>query len=255
LYEQREFIPLDKEQTPMDTPKRTIWIQALKVAFPHTIPILAGFTFLGIAYGIFMHSLGFHAMYPFIISMVVFAGSMEFITANLLLGAFNPLYAFFLTIMVNARHLFYGISLLDTYKGIGKKKWYMIFGLCDESFAINQSIDVPKNVDKGLVMFFVTVLNQIYWVVGATIGGVFGYLITFNTEGLEFVMTALFVVIFIEQWMKEDRHVSSLVGIAASVVCLLLFGKDTFIIPAMIAILGILTLARKPLEKGRVSVQ
>lgn len=227
---------------------------AFRVAFPYTVPIFAGFLFLGIAYGIYMNSLGFHAIYPIIMSLVIFAGSMEFVAANLLMGSFNPISAFFLTLMVNARHLFYGISILDKYRGIGKKKWYMIFGLCDESFAINNTIEIPKTVDKGWVMFFVTLLNNIYWVTGAALGGIFGTYIKFNTEGLEFVMTALFVVIFIEQWMKEEKHLSSLVGLGASVVCLIIFGGNQFIIPAMIAILGLLSLSRKSLEKVEAEV-
>lgn len=228
--------------------KSQIWL-AFRTAFPFTIPIFAGFVFIGIAYGIYMNSLGFSAIYPILMSLLIFAGSMEFVAANFFLMAFNPLNAFFLTLMVNARHLFYGLSMLDKYRGIGKKNLYMIFGLCDESFAINHTINVPKGVDKGWVMFFVTLLNHSYWVLGATLGGVFGSLITFNTEGLEFVMTALFVVIFIEQWMKEEKHISSLIGLGASIACLILFGGDHFIIPAMIAILGLLTLSRKSMEK------
>lgn len=226
-----------------------IWI-AFRTAFPYTVPILTGFVFLGIAYGILMNSLGFSPIYPILISFIVFAGSMEFVAATLLSGTFSPLSALLITLMVNARHLFYGISMLDTYKGIGKKKWYMIFGLCDESFAINSSLTVPNQVDKGWVMFFITLLNHSYWVLGATLGGLFGSFITLNTEGLDFVMTALFVVIFIEQWMKEEKHISSLVGLGASIVCLLLFGGIHFIIPAMIVILGLLTLSRKALEEG-----
>lgn len=232
--------------------KRKQIMLAFRTAFPYTIPIFAGFVFLGAAYGIFMNSLGFSAIYPIIISLIVFAGSMEFIAANLLVAAFNPVQAFFLTLMVNARHLFYGISMLEKYSGIGKKKWYMVFGLCDETFAINNTINVPEHINKGWVMLFVTVLNQCYWVLGATIGGVFGSLIKFNTEGLEFVMTALFIVIFLEQWMKEKNHRSSLIGLGASIVCLIIFGGSSFIIPAMLAILGLLTLSRKSLEKAEV---
>ncbi|MGG1679466.1 azaleucine resistance protein AzlC [Neobacillus sp. NRS-1170] len=228
--------------------RNQLWI-AFRVAFPYTVPILAGFVFLGIAYGIYMNSLGFSAIYPILMSFTIFAGSMEFVAANFLIGAFNPINALFLTLMVNARHLFYGISMLNKYGGVGKKKWYMIFGLCDESFAINNTINVPMNVDKGWVMFFVTLLNHFYWVLGATLGGIFGSFIKFNTEGLDFVMTSLFVVIFIEQWMKEEKHISSLVGLGASIVCLIIFGGNSFLIPAMIAILGLLTLSRKSLEK------
>lgn len=222
---------------------------AFRAAFPYTVPILAGFLFLGIAYGIFMNSLGFNAVYPIVMSLLIFAGSMEFIAANLLLGAFDPLNAFALTLMVNARHLFYGLSMLDKYKDTGKKKLYLIFGLCDESFSINCTAAIPEGVDKSWFMFFVTFLNHVYWVLGAAIGGLFGSLVRFNTQGLEFVMTALFVVIFIEQWMKEKEHYSSLLGLGLSLACLIVFGGEAFILPAMATILGTLTALRKPLEK------
>lgn len=231
--------------------RNQIWI-AFRSAFPYTVPIFAGFLFLGIAYGIYMNSLGFSAIYPIMMSLIIFAGSIEFVAANLLLVAFNPINALFLTLMVNARHLFYGISMLDKYRGTGRKKFYLIYGLCDESFSINCSVDVPMNVDKGWFMFFVTLLNHFYWVIGAAMGGIFGSLVQFNTEGLDFVMTALFVVIFIEQWMKEKKHHSSLVGLGLSTVSLIIFGGNNFIIPAMLAILGILTILRKPLEKVEV---
>lgn len=228
--------------------EKQVW-KAFLSAFPYTVPIFAGFLFLGIAYGIYMNSLGFSAIYPILMSLFIFAGSMEFVAANLLLVAFNPVNALFLTLMVNARHLFYGLSMLDRYKGTGRKKLYLIYGLCDESFSINYTVDAPKGVDKGWFMFFVTMLNQVYWVMGAAIGGIFGSLVQFNTEGLEFVMTALFVVIFIEQWMKEKKHHNALTGLGLSAVSLMIFGGSHFIIPAMIAILSMLTVFRKPLEK------
>ena len=185
-----------------------------------------------------------------LMSLTIFAGSAEFIAVNLLLGAFNPLQALVVTLMINARHLFYGISMLDKYKGTGWKKFYLIFGMCDESFSINYTADIPEDVDKGWFMFFVTLLNHFYWFFGAALGGVFGSLIHFNTEGLEFVMTAMFVVIFMEQWLKDKKHTSELLGLGLSALCLFVFGADRFIIPAMAAILGMLTLLRKTLEKG-----
>ena len=229
-------------------------LKALKAAFPHTIPIMTGFLFLGMTYGIYMNVSGFSFWYPMLMSMTIFAGSMEFVTVNMLLGAFHPLQALSMTLMINARHLFYGISMLDKYKGTGLKKLYLIFGMCDESFSINYTADIPKDVDKGWFMMWVTVLNQLYWVLGSTLGGIFGSFIHFNTEGLDFVMTALFVVIFLEQWMKEKNHTNAIVGLAISVLCLILFGKDDFIIPTMVGILGVLTLLRKPLEKGGETV-
>ena len=197
-----------------------------------------------------MNKSGFSFWYPMLMSMTIFAGSMEFLTVNLLLGAFNPLQALTLTLMINARHLFYGISMLDKYAGTGWKKIYLIFGLCDESFSINYTADIPDDVDRGWFMFFVTLLNQLYWVSGSTLGGLFGSLIHFNTEGLDFVMTAMFVVIFLEQWLKDQQHTSALLGLGLSAVCLLVFGAEDFVIPAMAAILGVLTLLRAPLEKG-----
>lgn len=223
--------------------------KAMKAAFPYTIPILAGFAFLGIAYGIYMRSLGFSAIYPFLMSFIIFAGSMEFVAGNLLLGTFDPLGALFLTLVINARHLFYGISMLDKYSHTGKKKWYLIFGMCDESFSINCTAEIPPDVDKGCFQMFVTLFNQLYWVLGATVGGLLGGLIQFETKGLSFVMTALFVVIFLNQWMGEKKHTSSFIGIGASVLCLVLFGGENFIIPAMLVILAVLTVCRKPIEK------
>ena len=224
--------------------------RALRAAFPHTIPILAGFLFLGLTYGVYMNVSGFSFWYPMFMSMTIFAGSMEFVACNLLLGAFNPLQALAITLMINARHLFYGISMLERYRGFGWKSVYLIFGMCDESFSINYTAQPPEGVDRGWFMFFVTLLNQIYWVTGATLGGLFGSLLRFNTEGLDFVMTAMFVVIFLEQWCKERSHTSSLLGLALSAVCLLVFGAEHFIIPAMLAILAVLTLLRRPLERG-----
>ena len=224
--------------------------KAFRAAFPYTLPILAGFLFLGATYGIYMNVSGFSFLYPMIMSMTVFAGSAEFVAVSLLLGAFDPIQAFLMILMINARHLFYGISLLEKYSGTGWKKFYLIFGMCDESFSINCSADIPENVDKSWFMFFVTILNQSYWVLGATFGGIFGSFINFNTEGLEFVMTAMFVVIFLEQWLKEKNHISSLTGLGLSLICLIIFGPDRFMIPAMLSIAGALTFVRKPLEKG-----
>lgn len=230
--------------------KSVIMKKAFKAAFPHTIPIFAGFWFLGMTYGIYMNVSGFSFWYPMLMGLTIFAGSMEFVTVNMLLGAFNPLQAFVMTLMINARHLFYGISMLDKYKGTGWKKFYLIFGMCDESFSINYTARIPEDVDKSWFMFFVTLLNHFYWVFGAALGGIFGSFIHFNTEGLDFVMTAMFVVIFMEQWLKEKNHVSALVGIGLSLLCLIAFGADNFIIPAMAAIFVSLTLMRSKLEGG-----
>lgn len=219
--------------------------KALQAAFPQTIPIFAGFLFLAMTLGIYMVKLGFPAWIPILTSAVVFAGSVEFIAANLMLGIFNPIQAITLAIMVNARHLFYGISMLDKYRGIGKKKLYVIFGMCDETFSINYTADIPEGVDRGWFLFWVTVLNHMYWIFGASIGAIFGTVLKFNTKGLEFVMTAMFIVIFMNQWEKEDNHTSAIIGIVISAVCLIFLGKSQFIIPSMILIVLILTFMKK----------
>lgn len=225
------------------------YAKALKAAFPHTIPIFAGFLFLGMTYGIYMNVSGFSFIYPLLMSLTIFAGSMEFVTVSLLLGSFDPLQAFTMALMINARHLFYGISMLDKYNHVGLKKLYLIFGMCDESFSINYTADIPKDVDRGWFMFFVTLLNHLYWVSGAVLGGIFGSFISFNTEGLDFVMTAMFTVIFLEQLLKEKNHVPSLLGLGLSLVCLIIFKADNFTLPSMAAIMLSLTIIRKPLEK------
>ena len=224
--------------------------RALRAAFPHTVPILTGFLFLGMTYGVYMASLGFSWIYPTLMALTIFAGSMEFVTANMLLGAFNPLQAFAMTLMVNARHLFYGLAMLDRFRGLGWKKLYLIFGMCDETFSVTCSVRAPEGVDEGWFMTFVTLLDQLYWVLGAALGGLCGSLLTLNTEGLDFVMTAMFVVIFLENWLKEENHTSSLLGLGLPLMCLVFFGAQNFILPSMAAILLALTALRGRLEKG-----
>ena len=177
--------------------------KALKAAFPYTLPIFAGFWFLALAYGILMNVNGFSFVYPMFMSMLIYGGSLEFIAVSMLMSTFAPLTTLTVTLLVQARHLFYGITMLDRFKGMGWKKFYLIFGMCDETFSINYTADIPADVDRGWFMFFVTLLNHIYWVSGATLGGLIGSLLKFNTEGLNFVMTAMFVTIFMNQWMKE----------------------------------------------------
>jgi len=232
--------------------KKKIIRSAFKAAFPHTIPILTGFWFLGISYGIYMKVSGFSFLYPLLISITVFGGSLQFVAVTMLLGTFAPLQTFVMALMIQARHLFYGISMLEKYKNTGWKKFYLIFGMCDESFSINCSAEIPKGIDKGWFMFAVILLNQFYWVSAATLGGLLGSFIHFDTEGLDFVMTAMFVVIFLEQWLKEKHHSSSLSGIGLSTVCLVLFGADSFLIPTMLCILLFLTLCRKPIENAGI---
>lgn len=220
--------------------------KAFQAAFPYTLPICVGFLFLGMSYGFMMRSKGFSFLYPLFMSMFIFAGSMEFVTVNLLLSAFHPLSAFFLALMVNARHLFYGISMLGKYKNVGWKKFYLIYGMFDETFSVNCTAKIPEDVDEGWFMFFVTLLNQIYWVGGATLGALLGYVIHFDTTGIEFVMTALFVVMFLNQWEEKGAdHKAALTGVGASLLCLLVFGGQNFILPAMALIIVCFLLAEK----------
>lgn len=161
---------------------------------------------------------------------------MEFLTIDLLLSSFAPLSAFLLALLVNARHLFYGVSLLDKYRGAGLKKLYMIYGLCDESFSINVGVDVPSNIDRGWFYFFVTLLNHMYWVFGSSIGALFGSLIDIKLEGLDFVMVALFVVMFLNQWIQSQDHRYSLLGLIVPFVSLLVFGDSLFLVVSMVAL-------------------
>lgn len=223
--------------------------RSFRAAFPCTIPMLAGFLFLGMAYGIYMNVSGFSFVYPMIMAAVIFGGSLEFLAAQMLLSPFAPLQVLMVSLMIQARHLFYGISMLDKFKDMGWKKFYLIYGMCDETFSINCTAEIPGDCDRGWFYFFVTLLNQLYWVGGATLGGLLGNLITFDTKGLDFVMTAMFIVIFLEQWLKEKRHFSEWAGLASSAACLLIFGKDNFMIPAMICILLLLTAFRKPVGR------
>lgn len=224
--------------------------KAFKAAFPYTIPIFAGFWFLALAYGILMNVNGFSFVYPMLMSVLIFGGSLEFIVVTMLMSTFSPLSALTITLLVQARHLFYGITMLDRFKGMGWKKPYLIFGMCDESFSINYTAKIPEDVDKGWFAFFVTLLNHFYWVSGATIGGLVGSLLNFNTKGLDFVMTAMFVTIFTDQWMKEKKKYGGIIGIGATVICLILFGSESFMIPAMLSILILLILFRKTIEKS-----
>lgn len=226
--------------------------KAFKAALPHTLPILAGFWFLGLAYGIYMNVSGFSFLYPMFMSMIIFGGSLEFVCVEMLLSPFAPVQVFIIALLIQARHLFYGLSMLEKFKGLGWKKFYIIFGMCDESFSINYSVEVPEGVDKGWFYFFITLLNQFFWVCSSTLGGLIGSLLKFDTNGISFVMTAMFVVIFLEQWMKEKRHISAYIGLIASVVCLIIFGANSFLIPTMICILVALTVFKKPIQKKEV---
>lgn len=221
---------------------------AFKAAFPKTLPVLAGFSFLGIAFGILMKTKGYGFGWSVLMSIIVFAGSAQFAAINYLTTIFNPVYAFLMTLMINARHLFYGISLLDKYKDMGKIKPYLIFGLCDETFSIVCSEEPPEDVDRKWFYFSITFLDHFYWVLGTAVGALIGSVISFNTKGLDFVSTALFVVIFVEQWKSQKSHVPAITGLVCSAVCLLIFGPEDFIIPSMFLIILVLSVLKNKLD-------
>jgi len=222
--------------------------KALKAAFPHTIPVLTGFLFLGIAYGIIMSTKGYGIIWTFLMSLIVYAGSAQYVAITYLTSAFNPIQALLLTLIVNARHVFYGLSMLDKYRDAGRFKPYFIFGLTDETFSIVCSTEPPAGVDRTWFQFFVTLLDHVYWVTGSVIGALLGSAVSFNTRGLDFALTALFVVIFIGQWKSQRQHAPALIGVIGTAACLLLFGPDRFIIPAMALILMILGLFRQRID-------
>ncbi len=198
-----------------------------------------------------MASRGFSFIYPLCTSMFIFAGSMEFALAGLLVGAFAPVEALLLALMINARHIFYGISMLDKYRGMGKKKLYLIFALTDETFSVNYSAEPPEGVDRGLFYFYVSLLDHLYWIMGAAFGGIFGGLIPVGVKGIDFAMTALFVVILLEQILAGKKNFPSvLIGVGFSLLSLLIFGASDFIIPAMAAMLLALSVFSRSIGRG-----
>lgn len=228
--------------------KHNRWRRALKAAFPHTIPIMTGFLFLGMAYGILMRTRGFHPLFPTVMALAIYGGSLEYVCVEMLCSAFAPVETLLMALLIQARHLFYGLAMLEKYRGRGWKTPLLIYGMCDESFSINCAAEPPEDVDRGWFYLWVTLLNWSYWILGATLGAQLGAVLPFDTKGLDFVMTAMFVVIFLENWLKEKQHWSSLIGMICAAVCLVIFGAEGFMLPAMAAILLVLAAARRPIE-------
>ena len=223
--------------------------RAACVAFPHTIPILAGYGFLGLTYGICMSVNGFSPLFTTMMSTIVYGGSTQIVAVGLLTAEFDPMNTFVINLVLSARHIFYGISMLDKFRNLGIKKPYMIYDMVDETFSINYSANPPSDVSRGWFMFFVTMYNHFYWIIGSCAGALLGNTINFNTDGIDFVMTSMFVVIFINQWQKDRNHLSAILGLLLSTICLLIFGPDNFIIPSMVSIFLSLTFSKKYLER------
>ncbi|MEG0177029.1 MAG: AzlC family ABC transporter permease [Anaerorhabdus sp.] len=219
--------------------------EAFKSAFPHTLPVLTGFLVLGMAYGVLMQTKGYNAFWSVLMSAVAFCGSMQFVAITLLTTSFDPIQAFFLSLMVNARHIFYGLSMLDKYKGLGKVKYFLIYTLCDETFSITSSINPPNNINRKYFLFSISFLDYIYWILGTLLGSILESFITFNTTGLDFALTALFIVLFIEQIRIKENRLSGIIGISCTLISLFIFSSNNLVIPAMIFILISLIVRRK----------
>lgn len=218
---------------------------ALRAAFPATVPVMTGYLCLGFAYGLLMVSQDFSPVWPILMSLVVFGGSIQFLAVSLLASAFDPVATFFLSVMVNARHIFYGLSMLEAYRGTGAAKLPLVALLTDETFSVVSATEPPEGVLKKDYCLWVSFLDYLYWVGGTAAGAFLGNLLTFDTTGMDFALTALFVVLFMEQWKKKDNRFSGLVGITASALALALFGAESMVIPAMVMILIVLLERRK----------
>lgn len=225
--------------------------QTIRRALKATMPVMAGYLVLGLGFGILLRTRGYGPLWALAMSLFIYAGSMQYLTIDLLSGGASLITAALTTLLVNARHLFYGISMVDKYKGLGRRKPYAIFALTDETYSLVCHIDPSMEAgERGRYIFWVALLDQCYWVTGSLAGSLLGGVIPFDVTGIDFSLTALFVTVFIEQWLDARDHVPALAGLAASVACLLVFGPDRFLIPAMIAILLALTLLRRFGKEG-----
>ena len=221
--------------------------RTLAAAFPHTVPVLTGYLVLGMAYGVLMQAKGYGAIWAFLMSAVAFCGSMQFEAITLLTGAFDPVGAFLMSLMVNARHLFYGVSMLGKYRGMGWAKVPLVYTLSDETFSIVSSVEPPEGMRARDFYLAVSGLDYIYWVASSVLGALAGKLIRFDTTGMDFALTGLFVVLFIEQVKNPENRRSGVIGMACTVAALAVFGADKLVIPAMILVLVVLLLGRKKL--------
>lgn len=209
--------------------------EILQYAFIQTLPVLFGYIFMGMAFGILLEDAGYNFIWAFFISVIVYAGSMQFVLIGLLGGGMGLLSMIILTFSVQSRHIFYGLSFIEKFKAMGKWGWYMIFSLTDETYSLLCGMDIPPDLDEKKVFFTVAALDQSYWIIGCTLGALLGGLIWFDTTGIDFAMTALFVVIFIEQWYSYQSHLPAIAGLICGGASLLIFGPGAFILPALIA--------------------
>ncbi len=218
--------------------------KSVSAAFVSSIPIMAGYIMLGMGFGILLAEQNYSPLWALLMSVTMYAGSMQYVAVDLLASGATLINTAIMTVMVNARHLFYGISMIDKYRGAGKKKFYMIFGLTDENYSLLCDAKVPEGADKHTYGFFVTLFDHCYWITGCVLGAVIGTVVPFDFAGVEFVLTALFVAIFTEQWLSTKDHVPALIGVFSTLLCLIIFGSENFLIPAMIVITLALTALR-----------
>lgn len=219
--------------------------KALKVAFRDTLPVLTGYLFLGMGFGILLSEKGYGIGWAFFMALFIYAGSGQYLAVELLASQASLLSAAIATLLVNARHIFYGISLVDDYKDAGKAKPYMIFALTDETYSLVTQNQPPEGVSRKKYCFLVSVLDHIYWICGCVLGNVAGATLPISFEGVEFVLTALFVTMFVEQWLSTKNHLSAIIGAVSTGLCLWIFGRDIFLIPSMVMIALLLTVTRK----------
>lgn len=218
---------------------------AIRTTFLDTVPVMTGYVFLGFGFGIVMYQRGYGPIWSIAMSLLIYAGSMQYVAVGLLTGGAGLLTTALTTVVVNARHLFYGISMVDAYKDAGKKKPYMIFALTDETYSLVSRNQIPEGISRHSYCFLVSLFDHSYWVGGTALGALAGNLLPINFEGIEFVLTALFVTIFVEQWLSTENHLPAITGTAATTLCLLLFGRDVFLIPSMVLIAGSLIMMQR----------
>ena len=217
----------------------------LAVVFRDTLPVMTGYLFLGIGLGILLNQKGFGIGWSFSMALFMYAGSAQYLTVSLLANGTSLISTALAVLLVNARHLFYGISLVEDYKNTGKKKPYLIFALTDETYSLVTQNQPPEGMSRHSYCFWVSLLDHIYWICGCVLGSLLGKALPFPLEGVEFVLTALFVTIFVEQWLSTKNHRPAVIGVGSTVLCLLLFGKEIFLIPSMALIALLLTVSRK----------
>ena len=227
-----------------------MWKKAFRAAVPLTLPVLAGYLVLGIGFGVLLQRAGFGIGWALLMSFTIYSGSMQYVGVSVLSGGISLLNAAVITVTVNARYLFYGLSMLERFRGLGWKKLPLIFGLTDETYSIICTTPVPIGMNRGVFYLALSMLNQSYWIMGSCIGSLIGSAFAFDSAGMEFSMTALFVVLFVEQWLTDkDSRILAVIGVGLSFLCLVILGADRFIVPSMILIVVVLAFLRKPLQK------